>query len=282
MSLQGYNEQNSAKQKNKNNDHISAKQKNTLMHKNIKIYREQVIKEEIIDLERARTERKLNQEAKSLIKTLKFPAMVDDGSQSRSKPPSLKLSSNVPQLSFITPQSPSPRRGSLRIISELTTNSKPNKDGEIPAISSPSSLPPSPLLARKNLGKDFQLSTGSPRLTRRGSMNDIQLPMASPLPMPRRGSMGELPSSILQRRRSNFPPLSPLCDKPLSEFTKCLSKRVQFRRTKNGSGESPPDSPRMSSLEEQFKSLESCRYLRHRGSQEDQQSDLNDDHKANC
>lgn len=262
--------------------HISERQKSNLVQKNIKVRKEKVHNEEIIDLERAQFERKLNQEAKSLIRTLKLPKLAMN--ESRSLPSSPILCRSHPHSnhhdSLNTPRSPAPRRGSIKDILEPTTIIKPGNK-TIETIISPPSLPSSPLQTRKNLDNDQQtLIIPRSATPRRGSMNDISRlrkgmdTLMSP-PSPRRGSLGNVSTILsLQQRRNTITPLSPLWDKPLSSATKHLKKRELVRRASSNSIESPPDSPKATTLEEQFKQLESCRYLRRRESQDDEEDDI--------
>lgn len=288
--------------------HISDRQKSNLVQKNIKVRKEKVFKEEIIDLERAQFERKLNQEAKSLMRTLRLPKLAVRESGSAPFSPLLSRKnhlSNHDSGLAIPARSATPRRGSINDLAETLAS---NKTGSIiETIVSPPSQPSSPFQSRTNLDNDqqalFPQGNSSPRRgsmndisrinkamdllmspttpsPRRGSLNDItkinkamDLLLSPSPPSSRRGSLGDIPalppapnSPLLQQRRNTIP-VSPLCDKPLSPVTKNLVHRELVRRSSSVE-ESPPDLPKPTTLEEQFKQLESCRYIRKRGSQE--------------
>ncbi|EDO48610.1 predicted protein [Nematostella vectensis] len=207
---------------------LSTTQASNLVKGNLKVHKEKLKKNACIDQERAKFERKLNHE-KRLLKEKLLQAQRAGTPRPPDREQRLKLPPILVEGSPAGSPCASPRLGRKSpSIADLATNS------------------PS---ARR---RAQSLRPESPKMARRGSMNEADLRADSPV-------SSAFLNSPMSNRRGTVPAVLP------SQFSSSLmprnlAMRDQARRESKAFVNEDEDG--MKSLNEQFKDLESCRYLR--------------------
>lgn len=219
---------------------ISTKQLHNVVHTKVRIQNEKAKQQDSIRRARDQFEKQMNQEAKVLLKKVKVP-MAGTFSAKKTTTNDLKLPDINTSGNNSTPSSPLLKRdkpSSARAPQSLSVLLPPSgpRRGSVNNIDS-LHVPSSPLVNRR--GSFHGTTDFRPSLS--------QSPLSSPLLDRRRMTLGVVPSLNVA--------------KP-GPTTKHLAVR-QLRRGSIISSTSPPPSPpEPSALEDQFKALESCRYLR--------------------
>lgn len=230
------------------NNRISAKQLHNVVHSKVRIQNEKAKLQDSIRLERDQFEKRMNQDAKAFLRKVKVP-IAGSLNTRKTTTNDIKLPEIIESGSKSTPSSPSLGRP------------KPSSYDNSTRAQSPSVLllPSGPRRGSVNNIADSLAVPLSPLVNRRGSFPEISSPFQSPLSSP-----------LLERRRMTVGVIPSAKQGPT---TKYLAIRQLQRIDSIISSTSPPPSPVHSTLEDQFKALESCRYLRRGSSWEDDDAD---------